>query len=185
MVWPKKRRSIFDQFNEFFDALFSDFEDDFDRMREDPFRKPKRNVRGFSVKISQVPGQEPKYEVQKFGPEGTKKVEPSFEVIEESSGKKLSNVSQPKTDSETKKPVAFEKPKVLEGTDPKGKFIELDMPDISDPKQVKLNILKESIEVKAINHEKGKGYFWIVKIPTGAKKVTKSWGAGKFRLYFA
>ena len=44
--------------------------------------------------------------------------------------------------------------------------------------------MKESIEVKAINHDTGKGYFWIVKIPKGAKKVTKTWAKGKFKLYF-
>jgi hypothetical protein len=179
MVWEnRRRRNIFDLFNDFFDSIFSDFEDDADLI-ERP--QPRRNVKGFSVRIRQVPGQEPKVEVQRFEPEGVKEVQTKkVEVV----GEKPS-IQLMEDEKLPEKPVKFEQPEVAEGSDPKGKFVDITMPGIKNVKQVKLNILEQSIEVKAISNEEGKGYFWIVKIPTGSKKVTKVWKEGKFRLYFS
>lgn len=181
----RKPRSLFDLFNEFFDSVFSDFDEAREFEEDEPILEPKplRNVSGFSVRISSVPGAEPKVEVQRFGPEGAQGMQPVQPqrvraeprvIVEEQTGER----------EETVPNVKFEKPEVVEGTGQRGKFVELHMPDIESPEQVHLNILEESVEVKAVNKEKRKGYFWIVKLPNGTRQVTKGWGKGKFILYF-
>jgi hypothetical protein len=181
MAWEdRRRRSIFDLFNDFFDSIFADFEED-SKFRDMP--KPRRNVKGFSIRIKQVPGQQPKVEVQKFSPEGAKKVKPiKVEVVE---AKKKIKLVKEKKKEKSAKPVKFEQPEVFEGRDKKGNFVEITMPGIKNANQINLNVLEQSIEVKAIDRKEGKGYFWIVKIPPGAKKVTKLLSKGKFRLYFS
>ena len=180
MAWEeRRRRNIFDLFNDFFGSVFPDFEEDFE-FREP---RPRRNVKGFSLRISQVPGQQPRVEVQKFGPGGMKKVEPgNVNIVEK---KPAINLVEEEKVEEPETPVKFEQPEVFEGEDDKGKFVEITMPGIKDEKKVKLNILEQSIEVKAIDNKEGRGYFWIVNIPSGAHKVTKLWKKGKFRLYFS
>ena len=196
MAWEQRRRqNIFDLFNEFFDSLTSDFDDDFQSREEDIRRtmKPMRNVSGFSVRITQTPGLEPKVEVQRFGPEGLAKVEPQrIKVVEEQLAKLAPKkreepkiqIVEKKEDEMPAKPVKFDQPQVAEGKDEKGKFVEILMPGIQTVDQVDLTILEQSIEVKAINQKDGHGYFWIVKIPPGAKKVTKLWATDRLRLYF-
>lgn len=186
MAWEtRRRRNIFDLFNDFFDSIFSDFEDDF-QFREEEFKKPMRNVSGFSVRIHQVPGMEPKVEVQRFGQEkGLAKVEPEkLKVIEEKEKEPRIKLVEEKNEEKSSKPVKFEQPQVAEGKDEKGKFVDILMPGIEHVNQADLTILEQSIEVKAINPKEGKGYFWIVKIPPGAKRVSKVWAKDRLRLYF-
>lgn len=193
MAWEtRRRRNIFDLFNDFFDSIFTDFESDFP-FREEELRKPMRNVKGFSVRITQSPGKEPKVEVQRFGPDGLAKAEPQkikvvegphARVFEEKEKEPKIRIVEDKKETKLSKPVKFEQPQVAEGKDEKGKFVEILMPGIEDVNQVDLTVLEQSIEVKAINQKDGNGYFWIVKIPPGAKKVTKAWAKDRLRLYF-
>lgn len=181
MLWDKKRKNIFDMFNEFFDSMSEDFNLGEEFMRiEEPERKPLRNVSGFSIKIQQTPGQEPKVEVQRFGPRGMEKVEPKKVGAERP---KIEIVEEPKKEI-APVDVKFEKPQVNEGKNERGNFVEIIMPEIEKLNQVSLNVFEESIEVKAVNPDKKKGYFWIVKIPSGAKRATKLWSKEKLTLLF-
>lgn len=197
MAWEvRRRKSIFDLFNDIFDSVMPDFNEEF-RFSDELVSKPRRNVSGFSVSITQRSGMEPKIEVQKFGPEGLAKAKPQKiqvlegpkVVLDEKPAEGKSAKAEPKIKivpepGEPCKPVTFEQPQVAEGKDEKGAFVEILMPGIQDVSQVDLTILEQSIEVKAINQKEGKGYFWIVKIPSGAKKVTKVWATDRLRLYF-
>ncbi len=176
-------RRIFTPFKGMFDGFFSEFED-FDDLSKDfkvfdvtPwFENLSRS--GFSISISQSGDKEPKVDIKTFGNVDKNEVEKKFGI----KPKKMAGEIKPMI---KRKPL----PKVTE--EPKTQIkrlqnkivVEMILPGVESEKDIELNELSESVEIKAF--EKDKAYFKILKIPRGFRVINKEMKENKLILEFS
>ena len=162
------------------------FERDFEVFDLSPFfRKPTRG-RGFSIKITQGPGGEPKVSVKTFGDVDRREIEK--EVNKMGFGDRLGLLK-----SKIRETGRYEKPKVTESVsisgaktteEPKTQVkrigdkiaVEVELPDVKDIEDIEVKSLDNSIEIKAKAGDKA--YFKILTKPPQTSVVSKGFRNG-------
>ncbi len=132
------------------------------------FRKPKTTKKGFTIKMSRKQNEEPKVEVETFGDVDPEYIRSKIPI----------NFKIPKKES---KDVQKDKPKKVakEYSEPAAEtrwiedelHIAINLPEIYQEKDIQIDQLTESIEIRAVGEKKG--YFKIVQIPKGAKIISQ------------
>lgn len=161
------------------------------------FGQPKTS--GFSVRISSTPGKEPEVSVKTFGDvrkeDLEKEMEQKFGIKRRAGmrGTLPEVVAQPREGLPAKvaarkaeKAVERKAPKITE--EPKAKIekcgnkvtVEMELPDVTSEKDIEVNELTNSIEVKAF--AKDKAYFKILSVPANFSITGRQFSKGKLRL---
>jgi DNA-directed RNA polymerase subunit RPC12/RpoP len=153
-------------FNKIFDSLLKEVDKQFKELdrkigKEPEFPKIREMNKGFSISISTETGKEPKIQIKTFGPgagelrqelekeiTGKKQIKKKIEISEEKA-KKLASL--PRHEAETK--VRRFSNKII---------YEIELPGVKDVKDVFVNKLENSIEVKAFG--KDKVYFKLIPL---------------------
>jgi len=163
------------------------FERDFEVFDLSPFfRKPNRG-RGFSIKITQSSGQDPKFSVKTFGDVDRKEIEEEVKRMgfrerpgliknrvretggyekPEAEGRDFS-ISEAKTTEEPKTHVKRTGYRIV---------AEIELPGVRDQNDIEVKSLENSIEVKAKAGDKA--YFKILTKPPQTSIVSKSFKKG-------
>lgn len=185
-----------------------DFQDIFSRMRKEmeemarsmdsdiealdlsPFFK-KARPQGFSIKISSGPGIEPKVEVRTFGDIDKRQIESQLRSlgvkrIAQGPGGAMRTREKPMFPREDRKlrlPEATEEPAAnvrrLDGR----VVVDLEIPGVKSEKDIEVNELESSVEVKAIAGNRG--YFKILTKPEEFSLSRRTFKNGKLQLEFS
>ncbi len=153
-------------FNKIFSSLLKQVDKQFQELdkrigeeRTNKKKKPKLRKKGFSINISTGTGKKPEIKVSGFGPgmkNFGKKIKPK---------KKKSKIKQPKLSKEKKEKLAS-LPREEASTTVRrmsNKIIyEISLPEVKDEKNLAINKLENSIEIKAFG--KDKVYFKLLPV---------------------
>lgn len=122
-------------------------------------KMPKKYSSGISISISSVPGKEPVIKIKRFGPKGKEEViKPKVEEIK--------RISEEEAEKLAKLPRAEPETTVRRLTD---KIVyEISLPGVKNKKDVIINRLENSIEIKAFS--KDKAYFKLIPISLPIKR---------------
>ncbi|OYT37488.1 hypothetical protein B6U82_01655 [Candidatus Pacearchaeota archaeon ex4484_31] len=123
-------------------------------------KMPRKYSSGISISISSVPGKEPVIKIKRFGP-GTKK-----EEVIKAEQQKAKKISEEEAEKLAKLPRAEPETTVRRLTD---KIVyEISLPGVKNKKDVMINRLENSIEIKAFS--KDKAYFKLIPISLPIKR---------------
>ena len=184
---PTQNERVFHPFKGIFNRFFEEFEEvdkllskDFEVFDITPwFERPRAS--GFSITITQSGNKKPQVRIKTFGNIDKERIREAVEKkFGVKSGKKIVEV-EPTTAVERKPiPRITEEPKTEVRRLQNKIIVEMNLPGIESEKDIEVNELSESVEVKAIGDEKA--YFKILKIPKGFRIVRKEFKDDKLTL---
>lgn len=162
----KEIRSIIKQFFRPFEIRFEDFE-----------KEPYIRTAGISIRIESGTGKKPKIYVKTFG--DYKDLEPK---IKEQLAKKygIEEVKEEEKVKEVREIKVTEEPEAKIRRIGQKIEIEIDLPEVSSEKDIEINELEESIEIKA--YAKDKAYFKIIAKPANKHISEKKFENGKLKI---
>ncbi len=192
----RRRRSIFDIFSgnifsrmekelKEMDRMQRSFERQFETLDITPFFRTPVKGKGFTIKIVTKSGGKPQVSVKTFGG-----VDPR-EVQKEVSQKLRISVGaaprEAKREKPPEKPVPI--PKVTEEPETNVKkadskvVVDMEIPGVKSEKDISINELEESVEVKAMAGNKA--FFKILTKPARSRLTNKTFKNGKLHMEFS
>lgn len=160
---------IFSKIEKEMEEMGKAFERDFEVFDLSPFFRKPISGRGFSIKITGGSGRKPRVSIKTFGDVDKKKIEeeirklgfregpeeakPEIRELEESKGRRPF-IGEVKTTEEPKTAVKRIGDRIT---------VEVELPDVSDERDIEVRSLENSIEVKAVAGDKA--YFKILTKP--------------------
>ncbi|MBW6461869.1 MAG: zinc ribbon domain-containing protein [DPANN group archaeon] len=180
----------FDEINKFMERDLHGLEKDFEVFNLRSEKNPKIIRNGFSVSISSGTGQKPKIDIKTFGDIDKTKLAEEFKknlglkgvnindaiiksTIPNLPEEQLLNKKIPSVTEEPKTDIKRLSDKIV---------IDIELPDIESDKNIIVNMLSSSIELKAIG--KKKMYFKIMQIPKGWTLISKKFKDRILKLEF-
>ncbi len=155
------------------------FEKNFEVFDISPFFKKTPMGNGFSIKITQSADQKPRVSVKTFGNVDKKDIEHEIERMgfkpkaKKNSKPETATFGVARVTEEPKTDVKRIGDKIL---------VEIKLPEVKDEKDIQINSLENSIEVKAITGNKA--YFKILTKPPKSRIIGQSFSKGMLHLEF-
>ncbi|MBN2042328.1 MAG: zinc ribbon domain-containing protein [Candidatus Aenigmarchaeota archaeon] len=173
---------VFERVEKEMDQFSKMFDKDFEVFDLSPFFRKTPRGNGFSIKITQSNKNKPKVSVKTFGNVDRKEIEHEVERMGLNPGKEKGGGQAPVRKEFDMGTRVTEEPE----TDVKRMgdkiTVEMKLPGVRDAKDIRINSLENSIEVKAIAGNKA--YFKILTKPSDFSIIGKEFGKGVLHLEF-
>ena len=139
---------------------------------------------GFTIKIVQAGGGEPKVTVKAFGDADREKIKKSIEGTEARRQPIPAGIRMEKEAGRPgREPASTEEPKTSVNRSPAGVEVLMELPGVASEKDIEICELENSVEVKAFAG--GKAYFKIITKPPKFRLARKSFQNGTLRMVFS